>query len=332
MAPSKSRCQAARCTGVIIFARLLLTPSCAGYAIHGRGVTLQRARPGALRLSVSPRAWTLPARAAQPLLTLQLTRALLGDKRRGPLKTAIKTRLQNQVPLAIPDQLIDEALDRALETVENIAPGGLQRALTEPGALQKQREKLRRELSQGFAAAVDTGLGDQLEEQVGALLIDAVIDLVVSEADFLKPATERLADLEEKLADVKAEMGLLRLACYRLVGTAPESATVAPAWCAARAPPSPTPPAAHPGAASHGRAGSALAGGGLLASASVGTQCEAQQPPRTGARGRGQQGAGGCCGVVRNTGGELGGTTGRQRQGGSNCRGPSSACNDGVIA
>ena len=42
-----------------------------------------------------------------------------------------------------------------------------------------------------FAAAVDTGLGDKLEEQVGALLIDAVIDLVLSEADFLKQPAER---------------------------------------------------------------------------------------------------------------------------------------------
>jgi hypothetical protein len=63
---------------------------------------------------------------------------------------------------------------------------------------------------------VDTGLGDQLEAKLASMVVDATIDLVLAEADFLKPPAERLAALEQKVADVKAEMGLLRLLGYRL--------------------------------------------------------------------------------------------------------------------
>ena len=88
------------------------------------------------------------------------------------------------------------ALDQALELTEQLVPGGLQSTLLEPGALQKQREPLQRELSKQFAAAVDTGLGDQLEAKLASMVVDATIDLVLAEADFLKPPVERLAALE----------------------------------------------------------------------------------------------------------------------------------------
>ena len=47
-------------------------------------------------------------------------------------------------------------------------------------------------------------------------LIDALINMLIDEADFLKTPSERLRELESKRAVVKAELGLLRLAAFRV--------------------------------------------------------------------------------------------------------------------
>ena len=97
-----------------------------------------------------------------------------------------------------------------------MSPGGLDKLLLKPGELKKQRDSLRRDLAKRLAANIETPLGDELEEKLGGYAIDAVLDQALSNNEFLQSASERLGNLEKKLDEVKAEMGLLSLAGYRL--------------------------------------------------------------------------------------------------------------------
>ena len=158
-----------------------------------------------------------PRRAAAPLMAQSsLSKLLLGDRSQAPVRQAIKEQLRRSSAGIVPEDLADLALDQAFGLLEAYTPGGLEKLLLEPGELQKKREPLRRDLSKRLAATIETPLGDELEERLGMMILDAVIDDALARADFLASPSKRLAELERKLSLVKAEMGVFRLGWYRL--------------------------------------------------------------------------------------------------------------------
>lgn len=106
------------------------------------------ASPGRMALPQPRLLRTAPLRLALPAQQRSwLATKLLGDPTRSPLKQAIKQQLKLSKAPFVPPELIDMALDQALALTEQLVPGGLQSTLLEPGALQKQRGPLQREMS-----------------------------------------------------------------------------------------------------------------------------------------------------------------------------------------
>ena len=162
---------------------------------------------------------TLPL--ARSTVRLDLSRALFGDSRKAPIRSAIKEQFTKKTIGLCPPDLIDYVLNESFSLLEKMSAssGGLEKLLLRPGELQKQRNSLRRDLSKRLAANVDTPLGNELEEKLGGFAIDAVLDQALSNNEFLLSPSDRLASLERKLTDVKLEMGLVSLALYRIKHT-----------------------------------------------------------------------------------------------------------------
>lgn len=177
---------------------------------------------GFTRACVSPRAMPLSARAQQRQPPW-LVRVVLGDKTKAPLRRTVKRQLAKSSAGMVPPEFLDFAVDEAFNMLDaggSVAPGGLEKLLTKPGELQSRRESLRRDLAKRLAASIDTPLGDEVEERLGGMIVDALVDDALAKADFLVTPSQRLEDLEGRVADVKAEMGLLRLALHRLTRAA----------------------------------------------------------------------------------------------------------------
>lgn len=198
--------------GVTVLAALSFTPAGQTWIRCPNTMTQKRALP-APAIALVKKA---PLRIVQANRRPWLAKVLLGDTSKSPIKASLRKQLKFPGAKLIPDDLIDAVIDQLLRTADAIIPGGFQKLLTKPGLLQGQREQLRREWAKKLAQSINTGLGDEIERQLGEALIDAFISLLLEEADFLKPPAQRLNALEAKAADVKAEMGLLRLLALRV--------------------------------------------------------------------------------------------------------------------
>jgi hypothetical protein len=161
-------------------------------------------RRGAVALSRVRR----PPRAR--LAASALSRALLGDPSKAPLRSVLKTQLQRKTASLFPEEIAELALDQAFDLLPKLVPGGLDRLL-QPGELQRRRNSLRDDLSSQLAKGLDTPLGDELEKKLGAMVVDLILDDLIANSDFLRSPEDRLAGLDAKVADTKAEMGLLRV-------------------------------------------------------------------------------------------------------------------------
>ena len=82
--------------------------------------------------------------------------------------------------------------------------------------LKRRKNELRSEVSRRVAEAADTPLGDAIEAKLGGAVVDALFELVASSTELLSTPRERLTVLESKVADVKRELGLFRLAWHRV--------------------------------------------------------------------------------------------------------------------
>ena len=159
------------------------------------------------------------ARRAPPP-SLGLGRLLFGDSR-AALRASVKRKLAVPGLSSLPPEAVDGAVDSLLGLVSTVAPG-----FSADGALltsiQQQRGRLRREWSAEFSRTVQDVpiLGDAASRaKVGDMLFDGVFDLLLRTEQFegLRPPAERLRLAEERVALVKAELGVLRLLWIRLV-------------------------------------------------------------------------------------------------------------------
>eukprot|EP00629_Pelagomonadales_sp_RCC1024_P009230 CAMPEP_0119260284 /NCGR_PEP_ID=MMETSP1329-20130426/746_1 /TAXON_ID=114041 /ORGANISM="Genus nov. species nov., Strain RCC1024" /LENGTH=212 /DNA_ID=CAMNT_0007259705 /DNA_START=209 /DNA_END=847 /DNA_ORIENTATION=- len=157
-----------------------------------------------------------PRRRAVPTLmpASRVSRFFLGDRSKAPLRALVKSKLEKST-FGFAPELVDIAVDAGFEQLEAAAQ---RRGLdaVESGALQKQRDAISRDVAKKVAATIETPLGDALEEKLAGAVVDALLDQVMENASFLRGPADRLAALEEDVADVKAEMGLVRLVGYRL--------------------------------------------------------------------------------------------------------------------
>ena len=168
-------------------------------------VSLAVLRPAALVARRAP-----PPRAG-------LGRVLFGDSR-AALRASVKRKLAVPGLSSLPPEAVDGAVDSLLGLVSTVAPG-----FSADGAvltsIQQQRGRLRREWSAEFSRTVPI-LGDAASRaKVGDMLFDGVFDLLLRTEQFegLRPPAERLRLAEERVALVKAELGVLRLLWIRLV-------------------------------------------------------------------------------------------------------------------
>ena len=145
---------------------------------------------------------------------------LFGDSR-AALRASVKRKLAVPGLSSLPPEAVDGAVDSLLGLVSTVAPG-----FSADGALltsiQQQRGRLRREWSAEFSRTVQDVpiLGDAASRaKVGDMLFDGVFDLLLRTEQFegLRPPAERLRLAEERVALVKAELGVLRLLWIRLV-------------------------------------------------------------------------------------------------------------------
>jgi len=169
---------------------------------------------GSARLVPSARCAASAVAVALPKERSWLARGLLGDERRTPIRSSLKREVMKKTVGMIPEDAIDTAVAVTLQLVEEAVPGGLDKLLS-PGELQKQKVKLQADLGKRLAASIDTPLGDAAEQKLGTLIVGALFDSLTT-SELLSPADERMIILERKLADVKAEMGLLWLSRVRL--------------------------------------------------------------------------------------------------------------------
>ena len=148
-------------------------------------------------------------RALSP--TKRVARALFGDPTKAPLRNAVRQKLRDATWNMAPTAVVDAAVDASFEL---LAQNGLDKI--DATALKKRKNELRSEVSRRVAAAADTPLGDDIEAKLGGAVVDALFDQVTSSTELLSTPRERLIVLEQKISDVKCELGLIRLTWHRV--------------------------------------------------------------------------------------------------------------------
>jgi len=145
-----------------------------------------------------------------------MTAQVLTDKRK---QDKLRRDISSAFPL-IPAPVVNALIEVVADGFQAIAPEDLRRALR-PGYIAKNRAKFKKPLT---AAVLETDvmkdlpvLGDEAKGSLVNKCIDLAIDQFLSEADGLLTVPElRLAELEDRVKEVKAEMGPWRVGLYRV--------------------------------------------------------------------------------------------------------------------